>query len=171
MTLHSPAHELTREAQAVRDLLAALKDIIGEDEDFTADAIEGQTDFVEVVNMLLAQDGEDAAAVEGIQSYLDKLSKRALTINTRIERRRNLLLAALQTAGVKTLRCPLGTVGLRATPAKAITTDESRIPEEFWKPRDPTLDRRALLAALKDGRKIPGAELSNGGVCISIRTS
>jgi Siphovirus Gp157 len=165
-------HDLSRQAQAVQQLLAALKDIIGEDEDFAADVIEGQTDFVEIVNLLIAQEGEDTAMINGIQDYIDKLTHRALNINARIERRRNALLSAFQTAGIKgSLRCALGTVGLRSTPQKAIPTDEKLIPNEFWKPRDPTLDKKALLAALKDGRTIPGAMLSNGGVTISIRTT
>lgn len=162
---------LTREAQAARDLIASLKDIIGDDEDFAMDVIEGQTSLVEVVNSLIAREGEDEAHIRAIQDYQDKLSHRAANINARIERRRNALLAAFQNAGVKTLRCPLGTVGVRPTPAKVITTDESLIPDEFMKPRDPVLDKRALLAALKEGRTVPGATLSNGGVTISIRTT
>lgn len=162
---------LTREAQAARDLIASLKDIIGDDEAFAMDVIEGQTSLVEVVNSLIAQEGEDEAHIRAIQDYQGKLSHRAANINARIERRRNALLAAFQNAGVKTLRCPLGTVGVRPTPAKVIATDESLIPDEFMKPRDPVLDKRALLAALKEGRTVPGATLSNGGVTISIRTT
>jgi len=168
MTLTTP---LTREAQAARDLLAAHKDIIGEDEAFAMDVVEGQTSLVEVVNQLLAEEAEDDAHIEAIRIQIDKLSKRALNINARIERRRGALTTALQTAGLKTLRCAFATVSLRATPQKAIVTSEERIPDEFLVPRDPTIDRKALLAALKEGRKIPGAELSNGGVSISIRTT
>lgn len=163
---------LTREAQAARDLIASLKDIIGDDEDFAMDVIEGQTSLVEVVNSLIAQEGEDEAHIRAIQEYATKLSARALRINARIERRRNALIAAFQMAGIKgSLRCPLGTIGLRATPRKVIPVDESLIPDEFWKPRDPVLDNAALAAALKAGRDIPGATLSNGGVTISIRTT
>lgn len=164
-------HDLTRQAQAVQQLLASLKDIIGDDDEFAADVIEGETDFVEVVNMLVARDGEDKALIDGIEAFMEKLKARALRIDARIERRRNALQAALETAGVKTVRCPLGTVGLRSTPARVVPTNEALIPDEFWKPRDPTLDRAGLAAALRSGRQIPGAELSNGGVTISIRTT
>jgi hypothetical protein len=169
--MNAPTQILTREAQAVRDLLASLKDILGGDEDFAADVIEGETGFVEVVNWFVGQEGEDAAHIQAIQDYIDKLNHRAVNINARVERRRRALQAALETAGVKTVRCPLGTVGLRTTAPKVITTDEAKIPGEFWKPRDPVLDKKALAAALKAGARIPGAELSNGGVTISIRTT
>jgi hypothetical protein len=163
--------DLTRQAQAVQQLLAAYRDIIAGDEDFAADVIEGQTDFVEIVNALVAAEGEDAAMVEGIQAFIDRLSKRALRINARIEKRRLALLLAFQTAEIKTLCCPLATVGVRSTPAKVVPTNEALIPDEFWRQPDPVLDKKALLAALRADRKIPGAELSNGGVTISIRTT
>jgi hypothetical protein len=164
-------HDLTRQAQAVQQLLAAYKDIIADDEDFASDVIEGQTDFVEIVNAMVAADGEDAAMIDAIDVFRGKLAERAQRIAIRAQRRRMALLAAMETAGVKTLRCPLATVGLRATPPSVFTTNEALIPDEFWKPRDPVLDRKALAAALKSGVRIPGAELSNGGVTISIRTT
>jgi hypothetical protein len=49
--------------------------------------------------------------------------------------------------------------------------DESHIPEAFWKPQQPKLDRRALLAALKAGEVIRGAALDNGGTALSVRTT
>jgi hypothetical protein len=164
-------NDLTRQAQAVQQLLAAYKDIIADDEDFASDVIEGQTDFVEIVNAMVAREGEDAAMIEGIEAYIHTLLSRSVRINARIERRRNALLSAFQTAGIKTLRCSLATVGLRSTPPKVIPTNEALIPDEFWRPRDPVLDKKALAAALKSGATVPGAELSNGGVTISIRTT
>jgi len=169
MTITSP---LTREAQAVRELLASLKDIIGDDEDFAADVIEGQTDFVEVVNMLVGQDSVDKALIEGISGHIKEVTARKARLALRRERRRHALTIAFQAAGIKgALRCPLGTVGLNATPAKAIPTNEALIPAEFWTQPAPELDKKALLAALKAGVTVPGAELSNGGVTISIRTT
>jgi len=162
---------VAREAQAARELIAKLKDIIGDDEDFAMDVIEGQTSLVEVVNSLIAQEGQDEAHIRAIQEFQDKQAKRALRIAARIEKRRLALLTALQAADVKSLRCPLGTVGVRPTPARVIVVLEGVVPDEFWKQPPRVLDKRALLAALKEGRIVPGATLSNGGVTISIRTT
>jgi len=162
---------LTREAMAARDLIAALKDTIGDDEDFAMDVIEGETSLVEVVNSLIAQEGEDKANIAGIKGYAEKLGERLERIEARIEKRRRAILFALEAAGVPKLRCALGTVSLRSAAGNLITTDESVIPDEFWKPRDPVLDKRALTAALNEGRTVPGATLSNGGVTVSIRTT
>jgi hypothetical protein len=166
------ADALNREAQAVQTLLSGLKDLIGDDEAFAADVIEGQTDFVEVVNALVLDHGADKAAVAGLKSFIDTLKARKERLEYRIERRRELLLRAFQTAGIKgPLRCAAGSVGTSNTPPKAIETDAMKIPDEFWKTPEPELNRKALLAALNEGRKIPGAELSNGGVSLSIRTA
>lgn len=163
---------LTREAQAAAALIASLKDIIGDDEDFAMDVIEGQTNFSEVVNILVGQDGVDKALAAGIGAHVKEMTARKARIEERRERRRQALTVAFQTAGIKgALRCPLGTVGLNNTPAKAIPTDERLIPDEFWTKPEPELDKRALTAALKEGRTVPGATLSNGGVTISIRTT
>ena len=40
---------------------------------------------------------------------------------------------------------------------------------DFWVRQDPKLDKRALLAALRDG-PVAGAALSNGGSTVSIRS-
>lgn len=163
---------LTREAQAARALIEALKDIIGDDEDFAMDVIEGQTSLVEVVNSLIAQELEDKAHVTGITAHAETLVARKARLKARIERRRNALAVAFQTAGIKgPIRCALGTVGLNATAPKAVITDEKRIPKKFWKQPEPELDLKALTAALKANEQIGGATLSNGGVTISIRTT
>lgn len=169
MTLTTP---LTREAQAARDLLAAHKDIIGEDEAFAMDVVEGQTEFLDIVDRMVSQDREDQALLTGLLAYMKSLDERVARIEQRMERRRDALVAGIQTAGLtKPLRCTVATVSLRTNPPKVIPTDPAQIPKEFWRPAEPTLDRIALKAALKEGRKIPGAELSNGGVSISIRTT
>ena len=54
--------------------------------------------------------------------------------------------------------------------AGLVVNDESEIPENFWKPQAPKLDRRRLIAALTAGQAVQGASLGNGGVTLSVRT-
>ena len=53
---------------------------------------------------------------------------------------------------------------------KVSVTAEEKIPEQYWKPQDPKLDRVAIAAALKAGLVVPGAELTNGNPFVSVRT-
>ena len=44
------------------------------------------------------------------------------------------------------------------------------MPEAFWKPQLPNLDRQALIAALNAGWEVPGAILGNAPMSVSVRT-
>jgi hypothetical protein len=46
---------------------------------------------------------------------------------------------------------------------------EDQLPETYWVPQPPKLDRQALLGDLKKG-DIPGAQLSNPKPVLSVRT-
>ena len=48
--------------------------------------------------------------------------------------------------------------------------DEDLVPEAFWKPQAPKLDRQGLISALAAGRDIPGAILGNPPMTISVST-
>lgn len=48
--------------------------------------------------------------------------------------------------------------------------DEKAIPGSYFEPREPRLNRQALLAELKSGAVVAGAELSNPVPVLSVRT-
>jgi len=47
---------------------------------------------------------------------------------------------------------------------------EEAIPQSFWKPQPPKLDRQALLSSLKKGATIAGVCLAASGLQLSVRT-
>jgi hypothetical protein len=47
---------------------------------------------------------------------------------------------------------------------------EPDIPQSYWVPQPPRLDRQSLLADLKRGEVIHGAELGNPKPCLAVRT-
>jgi hypothetical protein len=47
---------------------------------------------------------------------------------------------------------------------------EDRIPEPYWLPQPPKLDRQQILGKLKRGIEIPGAQMSNPNPVLSVRT-
>jgi hypothetical protein len=48
--------------------------------------------------------------------------------------------------------------------------NEAEIPEPFWIPQAPKLDRKGILDALKAGSHVPGATFTNSRVSLAIRT-
>jgi hypothetical protein len=165
--------DLQREIEAANNLREQLA-AIG-DEELTRDMIEGETSLIEMVDAMVKQDGEDAAHVASIKKYSDDLSNRQKRIEDRIEVRRGLLAKAMEIAGRDKIETATGTISLGANPVSAIVTDEAAIPSEFFEQPPPRLNKRALLAALKEkratGGEIPGATLSNGGCRVTIRRS
>lgn len=163
--------DLKVEAEAAQSLLANLRDVLADDEQATADAIEGETSLMDVIAEATARIGELAAMRGGIQDYVEKIYARLERLKRQEDLIRTALLSAVAATGLKKLELPAATLTLKATPQSVVITSEADIPSTFWKAADPKLDRKAVLAALKDKQAVPGAELSNGGVTIQIRWS
>jgi hypothetical protein len=165
MTVRKIGLELNR-AVEIRKALVEHAD----DPALILDTIEGETDLAEACCVVLEEIHEDETLLEGLKSKLAELTTRKGRMEKSIETRRNIILMAMERAGVPTIRSPLGTMSSKPTPAQANITDESLIPSRFWKPQDPKLDKGELSSALRSGEIVPGATLGNGGITLSIRT-
>lgn len=164
-----PIRDTQREIAAAAELRAQILALAEGDEDFARDVIEGETDLREQIEGLVASDGDDGALVDGITIRIKALQERRERIEKRIELRRALMLQGLTAAGLSKLECPAGTVSVRPVAPTAIVLTEAEIPSRFWKQAAPTVDKRALLAALKEGA-VPGATLSNGSETVQVRS-
>ena len=72
--------------------------------------------------------------------------------------------------GLKKLEQPDFTASARAGPPPLVVVSEGVIPEDYWVPQPPKLDRQLLLAELKRGREISGAQLGNPKPALAVRT-
>jgi hypothetical protein len=71
---------------------------------------------------------------------------------------------------IKKITAPDFTISIRPGSPALVVIDEAAIPKEFWVPREPQLDRRALLSVLKQEGAVVGCELSNPQPVLSVRT-
>lgn len=168
MNAHSDIAKVQRDLEAAKVLRDQISDLAAGDEDFIRDTLEGETDLPAIVRMLLAGIGEDEAMADGIDAYAAELATRKARLAGRAKLKRSLICSALEIAGRKTIETDVGTVTLSAVKPKAIVTEEADIPAEFFKPQPPKLDQSALSAALREGREVKGATLSNGGNTVRI---
>ena len=159
---------LHREIEAAKLIAEQVRSLSGDDPDFIRDAIEGETNLMEIMSSLVTNDREDHALVGALEDLISRYQERKRRIEGRIETRRALIGTGLEVAERPKLETPAGTVSLAKVAPKVIVQDEALIPSEFWKAADPKLDRKALASALKDKREIPGATLSNGSVTVKI---
>ncbi len=162
-------HNLYRETEAAKVLLAQLADIIGDDDEAKADLVEGETSLNEAIDAAVQKLVDDVAAMKGLNEMIDLLKARKDRLEARIGNFRTALATALEQAGRKKIEHAAVTISLRAVPASVAVTDEAAIPSRFWKPSEPKLDKRALLDALKANEEVPGASLSNGGTTLALK--
>jgi hypothetical protein len=164
-------HTLHRESEAARILLAQIADIIGDDEEAKADAVEGETNLLEAIDLAVQQLVDDMAAIKGLNDYIEKMTARKERLLNRVAHFRTALAAAMEQAGRKKIDHPAVTLSLRAVAPSVAVSDEESIPSKFWKPAAPKLDRKAVLDALKAKEAVPGASLSNGGQTLALTWS
>jgi hypothetical protein len=98
------------------------------------------------------------------------MKKRLERIESTAAKKRELALAAMEEADIEKILEPDFTVSIRAAPPSVVIINDSDIPEEFWLPQPPKLDKRRILEALKTGIAVIGAELANTKITLAIRT-
>ena len=141
------------------------------DEDTISDTLEGLTNLPEIIGAVLRSRLEDLALARALRTRVDEMEMRMARFERRAEKKRQIVTSVMERADIRKIVEPDFTASLRRTPPGLLVVDESHIPEAFWKPQPPKLDRRALLAALKAGEVICGAALDNGGTALSVRTT
>lgn len=151
-------------ANAVQ-LRAALA---GDDPKLVLDMIEGSTDLHEAICVVDGEILEDESILTGLKVTIEALGARKSRLEKSIETRRSIILSAMDRVDIQSIKGPLGTLSRRPTPPQVVVTDESKIPADYFTNPEPKVDKTALKLALQKG-PVEGAELSNGGVTLSIR--
>lgn len=162
--------ELSIEMEVARSLLANLRDVIADDEQAMADAVEGETNLREAIARAVERLGDIEAYTEAISARQKDLAERKSRLDRQGAMIRAALASAIASVDWKRVELPEATLTLKAGPPSVIVTEEADIPADFWKSQPPKLDRKSLFDALKE-RAVPGATLSNGGTSLQIRRS
>lgn len=115
-------------------------------------ALEEKADgYAKIIRML---EGEIAA----IKAEETRLSGMRKAKENRIASLKKSLEEAMITTGKKKIKTTLFGFNVQRNPPSVSVQDEDKIPEEYWRVQR-SLDRREILADLRDGKEIPGAEI------------
>lgn len=133
------------------------------------DLIEGETEINDCIFLLDELIVEKESHIAAIKSRMETLKIRLDRIESSRESLRNIILAAMDKAGLKSLVTPTTTITVKRTPAKVIIEDESKLPTKYYVPQDPKLDKKLLADDLKGGEQIEGAVMSNGGITLQVK--
>jgi hypothetical protein len=147
-------------------LLEAFPDA---DDDTIRDTLEGLTTLHELIAETIRSALIDEALQSGLRFRLQDMKERLSRLEARSLKKRELVLEAMSEAGLRKIEQPDFTASARAGPPSLLVVAQDQVPESYWVPQPPKLDRQALLGDLKKG-DIPGVQLSNPKPVLSVRT-
>ena len=154
--------------RVVRDRIRSLDPTI--DDDTLADTVDGLTDLHEILAAVIRSALQDEALAAGLKARIGTMQARLERLQERAVKRRDIARDVMIETDIKKITAPDFTISIRPGSPSLVVIDEGAIPMEFWVPRDPRLDRQALLSVLKQTGAVFGCELSNPQPVLSVRT-
>lgn len=100
--------------------------------------------------------------VEGFKSEEKRLADRRRAMENKIKRMREDMQESMTTAGQKKVKGNRFSFNVQNSPMSLKVNDDKWIPEGYWIPQEPKLNRKELLDDLKQGEEIPGVEITQG---------
>ena len=140
------------------------------DAETLTDTLEGISDLKEMLAAVVRSSLFDHALAKGLKERIETMRERLEGLAFRAEKKRELALAAMEEVGLKSLQEPDFTASLRPCPPHLVVLSEEQIPQAFWIPQAPRLDRQTILTRLKRGEEVQGASLSNPALTLAVRT-
>jgi hypothetical protein len=159
--------EASKYLQLKRNLIAQYPEA---DEDTLLDTLEGITDLHEMIAAVIRSALVDEALHAGLRFRVNDMKERLSRLELRASKKRELALEAMTEVGLGKLEQPDFTASARAGSPALVVVAEERIPEAYWLPQPPKLDRQAILGELKQGAEIAGVQMSNPKPALSVRT-
>ena len=170
------ARETTLDAERhqVAALMAQLEALgFGEDDELILDAIEGQTNALEAVSMVLRLIGEDDARAASLKALEADYAARRGRYEARVKSSRNALLNFMQEFGLKKIERPEATLSISNSAPRvsfAPDLDPKDLPADFQRVTIEA-DKAKITEAMKADADLtfPGVYWTNGGQSLTLR--
>lgn len=159
--------QLHDQALAAQAIINQLIDAGEDDQELIADMVDGETEFLPIMDKVLSRYREACAMEDAITARIKELQEREGRYVRKQESIKAAMLGAMTLAGMTKLPLTEATLSRGAGRQSVVVVDESALPDEFVRiKREP--DKVAIANALKSG-DVAGATLSNGGETLTIR--
>jgi Siphovirus Gp157 len=112
----------------------------------------------------------DEALQVGLRTRLEEMRARLGRLTERGLKKRQLALEAMNEAGLTKLEQSDFTASARTGLPTLVVTSEKDVPESYWIPQPPRLDRQTLTSDLRRGDQVAGACLGNAPLILAVRT-
>jgi hypothetical protein len=151
-----------------KDLLLAYPDL---DDEMLADTLDGLTDLNEILITLVRSARDDESLASALSTRLVEMKGRLNRLGRRAKAKRSLVLNAMTKAELPRLVAAEFTISVRSGRATVDVLEEARIPEAYWIPQPPKLDRQKLLHDLRNGVAVAGARLASESQHLNVRVT
>lgn len=140
------------------------------DDTTLGDTLEGASELREMLAAVMRSSLDDDTLVDSLGRRLTDMRLRLERLRDAAQKKRDLVLAAMQDASIPKLVEPDFTVSVRRGAQGFDVICEENIPPNYWKPQPAKLDRVAVLNHLKAGICVQGAKLVPAKMQLSVRT-
>jgi Siphovirus Gp157 len=154
-------YELTADHRSLARRLSESEDTFEADQ-FRAELSVIGEKFDDKVIGYCAIRNELLAEAKAVGELVERLLKRKRTLESNAEHLGMCVKENMEMVGVVRINSPALVVSIQRNPPQIDILDEGSIPKDYWrqpKPQLPTVDRVAVLAALKAGSDVPGARM------------
>lgn len=150
-------YELTQSYTQLLDMADSMdqemfRDTLQSIEEALEDKVENTAKFIRCIEV----------DIEAIKVEEKRLADRRKALETKVKQSKVYLQEQLELAGIDKIKRPTVTVSIQANPPSVEIVDESLIPSFFMIPQAPQIDKKAILANLKEGQIVDGCVLKQG---------
>lgn len=151
--------------------LVALVETGEATQEMIADTIEGvEGMLIEKAENIVHIANDYSRSIEAIDNEVKRLNDMKKTLKNQQDSLKEYLRLNMERTGIDKIECPLFKITLRKDSKAAQINDESALPDDYVTVKTTiTPDKRKILADLKNGVKIDGAELTTGKTSILIK--
>ena len=141
-----------------------------DDEELFTDTLDGETDFLDLLDTFLAGMQDDEALAVAIKAQETDLKTRRERIEMRATAKKRVLGQILHAAGMKKAERPRGTVSIRPGNLSVRIINEDDVPSQLMREKITRApDKAAIKAQIDAGEVVPGCDLERGADVISVR--
>ena len=99
------------------------------------------------------------AGIEGLKGEVKRLTERIRFMENSTKRMKKNVEESMIQTGKKKIKGQLFTFAIQKNPPSVEVLDERWIPDGFWVPQEPKLNKKEIMEELKLGHEVPGVEL------------
>jgi len=153
--------QLYKISEAYKDILSALEDAE------VPEQIDELTEQLSTMQDTLESKAEACCQVvktleleaEAFKVEEDRIRKRRQTLENGAERVKRMLEMTLISLDIRDIEAGTFKVKIQKNNPSVLVEDEAKIPEGYFIPVDPKLDKKGILEALKAGDDVPGCSI------------